>query len=176
MKKNKLNLKQQLFCDWYIKLGGFQHGTEAMIKAGYSAKTATVNCSKLLTRPNIQAYLDKRKHELEELLGFNKSTILKDLQEIKAKSMQAKPVMEWDRDTKQMEQVVEVNEEGKEVGVFLFDSNGANRAIENIGKMMGYYAPEKIEVENKTPTEVLVNINLSKTTVQDGNEQTDIKH
>lgn len=157
MARNKLNYKQELFCDLYIKLGCSQHGTEAAIKAGYSAKSATVIASELLTRPNIQAYLTKRKHEFEELLGFNKATVLQDLHTIKNKAMVAIPVMEYDRKERKMVQATAETEEGKEVGLYTFDSNGANRAIENISKMMGYNEPEKIEdvTPNKQPIVVV---------------------
>src|SRR5689334_7235494 len=142
--KDKLNLRQKLFCDWYIKLGGTRHATQAAIKAGYSEKTAYSIASELLKKPEIQAYLTKRRTEIEDLLGFNKTTLIEDLHVIKSRSMQARPVMEWDRSAREMMQVTETNEEGKEVGVYEFDSIGANRAIENIAKMMDYYAPEKV--------------------------------
>lgn len=147
-KKIKLTLKQKLFCDWYIKLGGSRHGTQAAIKAGYSEKTAQEMASENLSKPMIQAYLEKRQHEIEDLLGFNKSTIIEDLHEIKARSMQKVPVMRYDPKKHEMVQVTEENEDGQQVGVWQFDSNGANRAIENIGKMLDYYEPEKVKHSN----------------------------
>src|SRR5919199_1918899 len=147
-KKKKLNIKQKAFCDWYLKLGGTRHGTQAAINAGYSAKTAYSIASELLKKPEIQEYIAKRRAEIEDLLGFNKITLVQDLHEIKARSMKAKPVMEYDRSERQMVQVTEENEDGEEVGVWEFDSNGANRAIENISKIMGYNEPDKVEHSN----------------------------
>lgn len=154
-----------MFCDWYIKLGGTRFGTQAAIKAGYSEKTAYSIASELLKKPEIQAYIEKRKHELEDLLGFNKSTLLEDLHTIKRMSMKAVPVMRYNPKTKEMEQVTEVveGEDGRPQvqGVWQYDSNGANRAIENISKMMGYNEPDKVEdvtpLERKAPTTVVVN-------------------
>ncbi|HEX2910408.1 MAG TPA: terminase small subunit [Chloroflexia bacterium] len=159
----RLNVMQKNFCDWYIKLGGSRCATQAAIKAGYSEKTAVVTASKLLTKANIQAYLEKRRTQLEELVGFNKATILEDLHEIKRMSMKAEPLMYYDAKEKRMMQVKEewVDENGvhHEAGVYQFDSNGANRAIENINKMMGYNEPEKVEdvtpAENKTAVVVI---------------------
>src|SRR4051794_14352005 len=99
-KAKKLNYKQKMFCDWYIKLGGTRHGTQAAINAGYSKKTAYALASQLLKNVKVQEYLTRRRHELEDLLGFNKATVLQNLHEIKERSMQARPVMEWDRDSR----------------------------------------------------------------------------
>lgn len=155
-KVKKLNIRQKLFCDWYIKLG---HITNAAIKAGYSEKTALVIGSENLRKPNILAYITQRKTELEELLGFNKATVIKDLLTIKDKSMQAVPVMEFDRAERKMVQVTDTNDEGKEVGVYEYDSQGAIKALENIAKMMDYYTPQKVEdvtpLENKQPVVVV---------------------
>src|SRR5258706_8398888 len=114
-KEEGLNLRQKLFCDWYIKLGGTRFGTQAAIRAGYSEKSAYSMASDLLKNPKIQEYIEKRKRELEDLLGFNKSTILQDLHDIKLKSMQAQPVMVWDRSAKEMVQATAMNDKGEEV-------------------------------------------------------------
>lgn len=151
-------MKQKLFCDWYIKLA---NGTQAAIRAGYSEKTAYSIASENLMKPEVKAYIKERMRNLEEVLGFNKSTIIQDLHAIKARSMQAEPVMVYDRAKKEMVQATEIDENGKAVGVYSFDSNGANRAIENINKMMGYNEPEQVEdvtpLERKAPTTVVVN-------------------
>lgn len=157
MAKGKLNIKQQLFCDWYIKIG---HVTNAAINAGYSKKTAYSIGSELLKKPEIREYIKQRKTELEELLGFNKATIIQDLLDIKDKSMQATPVMYYNPKERAYEQKTEENEKGEEMGLYQYDSQGAIKAIENIGKMMDYYAPEKTEditpLENK-PSAIVIN-------------------
>lgn len=154
----KLTLKQKLFCDWYIKLA---NGTQAAIRAGYSEHTANRIASENLSKPDIKAYIKKRMTELEEVLGFNKSTIVQDLHDIKARSMQAEPVMYYSPKDRKYVQRMETNDEGEEVGVYQFDGANANRAIENISKMMGYNEPEKVEdvtpLERKAPTTVVVN-------------------
>jgi phage terminase small subunit len=114
--KPRLTLKQQLFCDWYLKLGGTRHGSEAAIRAGYSEKTAQVMASENLTKPMVQEYLEKRRHELEDLLGFNKTTIIQDLHQIKERSMQAVPVMYYNPKERKYVQKTEENEDGEEKG------------------------------------------------------------
>ncbi len=157
--KNSTNLtpRQKLFCDWYLKLG---NGTEAAVKAGYSEKTSRFIASENLTKPNIQTYLAHRRTELEELLGFNKATVIQDLLTIKEQCMVAKPVMEYDRTKRTFSQVMKETENGEEVGVFEFDSLGAVRALETINKMMDYYTPTKVEDVtpiNKEPATIVVN-------------------
>lgn len=57
----KLTEKQKKFCDEYIKLG---NATQAAIKAGYSAKYANTNASKLLQNTTIKSYIDERMEQL----------------------------------------------------------------------------------------------------------------
>lgn len=140
--KPRLNIKQKLFGDWYIKTG---NATQAATEAGYSARTAYSIGSRLLKNVEVKAYIKKRMLELEEVLGFNKATIIQDLHDIKQRSMQAVPVMYYSPKERQYVQKKEQNEQGEEVGVYQFDGANANRAIENIAKMMGYNEPDKVE-------------------------------
>lgn len=48
----KLRPQQQMFVQEYLV---DKHGTNAAIRAGYSAKTARIQAAQLLTRPNIKA-------------------------------------------------------------------------------------------------------------------------
>lgn len=52
-----LSLKEALFVEAYLKL---RHGTKAALEAGYSARTATVAGSKLLSRVKVRAAIDAR--------------------------------------------------------------------------------------------------------------------
>ena len=128
---------------------------------GYSEKTAFSIGSENLRKPDIQAYYKKRMTQLEEVLGFNKATVIQDLHDIKERSMQAVPVMYYNPKERKYMQKTEETEDHKEVGVYQFDGANANRAIENISKMMGYNEPEKVEdvtpPERKAPTTVVIN-------------------
>ena len=164
MTKNKLSEKQKRFVDWYIKLA---NATEAARKAGYSTKTANRIASQNLTKLVIQEYLQKRRSQYEELLGFNKATLIQDLHQIKTRCMQVEPVLRYDPKAREYKQVTEVvkktNDKGEnliiEEGVYQFDSNGAIKAVETINKMMGYNEPDKIEdvtpLEKKVPPVVI---------------------
>lgn len=54
----KLTEKNKMFCDYWLSNGC--NGTQAAISSGYSKKTAKEIASELLTKPNIQEYIDKR--------------------------------------------------------------------------------------------------------------------
>lgn len=57
----KLTEKQKKFADYYIELG---NATQAAIKAGYSAKYANTNASKLLQNTTIKSYIDERMEQM----------------------------------------------------------------------------------------------------------------
>lgn len=70
----KLTAKQQLFCDEYlIDL----NATQAAIRAGYSAKYAHTNASKLLQITTIQDFIKKRMDEKEDALIAKQDEVLK---------------------------------------------------------------------------------------------------
>lgn len=70
-----LSLKQKKFCEYYVELG---NASQAAIKAGYSAKDAKRQGSRLLTVSEIRAYIEeltkadekRRMASAEEVLEF----------------------------------------------------------------------------------------------------------
>ncbi|WP_270346548.1 MULTISPECIES: terminase small subunit [Lactococcus] len=71
----KLTEKQKKFADYYIELG---NATQAAIKAGYSAKYANTNASKLLQNTTIKSYIDERMEQLasERIMGAQEAVEL----------------------------------------------------------------------------------------------------
>ena len=68
--------------------------------------------------------------------------------------MQRKPVMKFDYEDKCMKQVKVEKENGEEVGLWEFDSAGANKALENLAKHIDFYKSDpnkdtKVVVEIK---------------------------
>ena len=121
-----LNAKHEIFCQEYLK---DLNGTQAAIRAGYSAKTAHVQASKLLSNPNISARVKELKAKRAEELELDAYWVLKRLKDISDRAMQAEPVMVWDHSSGEM----------VETGEYTFDSNGANKATELIGKHIGMF-------------------------------------
>lgn len=117
---------QQLFADYYlIEL----NATEAAKKAGYSDKTAYSQGQRLLKHVEVRAYIDEKQQVRAKKMGLDADWVLKRLQAISDRCMTAEPVLEWDPESKSM----------KETGEYKFDSNGANRSTELIGKHLGMF-------------------------------------
>lgn len=121
--------KEQKFCNEYlIDL----NATQAAIRAGYSKKTATAIGHENLTKPHIQEYISAKRLELAAKTGLTQVWVLNRFKDISDRCMQAEPVMVR-------------NDEGifVESGEYRFDSSGANKATEMIGKHLGFF-----EVDN----------------------------
>ncbi|WP_114381789.1 terminase small subunit [Paenibacillus prosopidis] len=118
--------KKKLFADHYLVL---LNATEAAVKAGYSEKTAYSQGSRLLKDVEVHAYIEEKQQVRAEKLSVDADWVLKRLMEISDRCMTAEPVIEFNPDTRQME----------ESGEYKFDSTGANRATELIGKHLGMF-------------------------------------
>ena len=121
-----LNEKQKQFCEEYII---DLNGTQAAIRAGYSKKTARAIANELLTKLDIQEYICELKNKRSERVKYSQDELMRDILEVKHRCMQANPVLD---------------KEGNETGVWKFDSNGANKALDMLAKHVGFY-----ETDNK---------------------------
>lgn len=116
--------KELHFCEEYIV---DYNGTAAARRAGYPDKSAAKKASQLLRRSDIRAQVEKLQQERSERLCVKQDYVLQQALEILQKCQAAVPVTAWDYDSHQM----------VETGEYQFDSKGACRALELIGKMVG---------------------------------------
>ena len=121
-----LNEKQKQFCEEYII---DLNGTQSAIRAGYSEKTANRIASELLSKLDIQKYICELKNKRSERVKYSQDELMRDILEVKNRCMQANPVLD---------------KEGNETGIWKFDSNGANKALDMLAKHVGFY-----ETDNK---------------------------
>ena len=121
-----LNEKQKQFCEEYII---DLNGTQAAVRAGYSAKTANEQAAQLLAKLSIQEYICELKNKRSERVKYSQDELMRDILEVKNRCMQANPVLD---------------KEGNETGIWKFDSNGANKALDMLAKHVGFY-----ETDNK---------------------------
>lgn len=105
------------------------NATQAAIRAGYSEKTAVKQGSRLLTNADIRTRIEELQRKRAEKLELDAGWVLKRLKDISDRCMTAEPVMAFNYDTKQLE----------ETGEYKFDSTGANKATELIGKHLGMF-------------------------------------
>lgn len=111
----KLTNKQEAFCQEYlIDL----NATQAALRAGYSEKTAKdIGCENL-AKPNIQKKIAELMARRSEKTEINAEWVLKSAKKVYDRCMQE-------------EQVIA---NGEPTGEYKFDSSGANKALDLIGK------------------------------------------
>lgn len=128
--------RQELFCNEYIV---DLHATNAAKRAGYSEKTAYSIGSELLKKPEIRSRIAELMDERSKRTLVDQDFVVRSLLDIASKCQQKVPVMVWNHVDKCMEQKKEEDEDGVEQGVWEFDSNGANKALELLGKHLAMF-------------------------------------
>ena len=123
---SELEEKQKMFCKEYLV--DF-NGTQAAIRAGYSKKTANEQASRLLAKVNVQTYLKQLIEKRNERTKITQDEVIADIIKVKDRCMQNEAVLD---------------KEGNETGIWKFDSNGANKALDMLMKHTGGY-----ETDNK---------------------------
>lgn len=161
--------KQELFAEHFVLGVG---NRKAAILAGFSEKSAHVAAARMLKNDNVLALIELKKEELQkkreqddEENWLNPKNIARGFRNIHDRCMQATPVMRYNPATRRMEQITDENG----AHVWSFDSNGANRAWENIAKHVGFY---ELDNSQKQP---IINVNHTKNNILiqqhgDGNE------
>lgn len=152
-----MKLKQEAFVrEYLIDL----NATQAAIRAGYSAKTAGQIGDENLKKPEIKAAIQEAIKKREKRTRITQDYVLGGLKEVAQRCMQRDPVLIGKgKDRRQMVATVIDPDTGKEVlaHVFQFDSAGANRALELLGKHLGIFENED-EPGAPAPTNVIVNV------------------
>lgn len=146
----ELSDKQKKFADEYLLT---LNASEAYRKAGYTTgndKAVAASASRLLANAKVKAYIEERQAIMQEKTGINQAWVLNRLKDISDRCMQAIPVM------------MKVDGELIESGEYKFDSMGANRSTELIGKHLGMFS-DKIDQQEKP----VININFSKASEAD---------
>lgn len=120
------------FADKYFET---LNGKESAIYAGFSEDTAKQQAWQLLQRDEIQEYLQALRAEAAEKSGINRDWIMERFKHISDSCVQAVPVLDHD---------------GNETGEYKFDSSGANKATEMLGKIIGVFEKDNEQAKAKT--------------------------
>ena len=127
-----LNLRQKKFIAFL--LAGLSQ-TEAAIQAGYSPKTAASQATDLLKNPKVSAYRRAYTHAVLDQLCLTPESIALRLFDIYERCMQKKPVLVWSTE----------DHAWVESGKWQFDSKGATRVLELLGKNAGMFT-ERVQI------------------------------
>lgn len=126
----KLTPKQEMFVrEYLIDL----NATAACVRAGYSSHTADRIGPELLGKTCVKAAIQVALEKRAEKVELNAEWVLKRLRDISNRCVQAEPVLIWDAGAK----------DWVKSGEYKFDSAGANKATELIGKHLGLFVDRR---------------------------------
>jgi len=121
--------------EWCRRVNAGVNGTDALRQLGYTDPTAKQKAWKLRHLPHIQAELERLAKQAAEDAALTALKVLTDLDEVRARCMQAVPVLD---------------SEGNETGEYKFDATAALKAIELQGKHLRMWQ-EKVAHEHSAP-------------------------
>jgi len=123
-----LTPKQQMFIrEYLIDL----NATQAAIRAGYSAKTANEQASRLLANVNIKAHVQAAMDKRSQETGIDAKYVVQGIVKLIDRCEQAVPVLD---------------NEGSPTGEFRFEGNTAMRGYELLGKHLKLFT-DKVEID-----------------------------
>jgi phage terminase small subunit len=148
--------KQKKFAEEYTK--DF-NGTQAAIRAGYSAKTAKTTAARLLTYENIQEYLGEFRKKSTEKAQITQDMIVEGYRRLaffdsRKFYKDGKPIKvdELDDETAYALSGFEVSEMTSDFGSKISTSkvkmSDRNRALDSLCRVLGFNAPDKTALVN----------------------------
>lgn len=146
---SNLTEQQKLFCLEYIRVGMI--GAQAARKAGYSKKSAGTTACILLKNPDVKLEISKLQREIAKEAKIDAVWVLEKLIRIVDRCMEGHVKTVCGRPVKKIVEDDDGNEH--KVPVWTFDSAGANRALELIGKHLGMFTELIKNLDDKELTE-----------------------
>lgn len=142
MTGKKLTLRQQLFCQEYMR---DLNATKAAIRAGYSEKSAMEQGYQLLQKPPVQKAISEAIKERTERTKIDGDWILQNSAELFQQCIGQKPLMHGDEVAK--------DEHGQPI--YKFSPANAARLLEIIGRHTDIqcFAPTKYKLEGSISLE-----------------------
>ena len=136
-KEKKLTKKEEMFCLEYLK--DF-NGAQSAIRAGYSTNSAKQIGCENLTKPYLREYLQQLIDKRSESCELSAQWVLDNLKEVVTRCMTQEPVLD---------------SKGEETGEWKFNSMGANKSLELIGKHLGMFKDVQ-EVKNEQGFQLVI--------------------
>lgn len=132
----ELTPKQERFCQEYIV---DYNGTQAAIRTGYSGKSAGSQAGRLLKNAKVLARVRQLQAEQVQRLSVSQDWVVLQLRETLRKCLEPQPVMQW------------VDGKLLPCGEYAFDSKGALKALELLGKHLGMFT-DKLSLSGSVNT------------------------
>src|SRR6185436_17219992 len=114
------NLRERFIIEYLID----QNATQAAIRAGYSDKTAYSQGQRLLKNVEINDRITQKLQEQLRRRELSAEYVINSLIEVAERCKQGEPVLD---------------KLGHETGIWKFDSTGANKALELLGKHLSLF-------------------------------------
>jgi phage terminase small subunit len=111
----------------------------AAIEAGYSERTAAMQASRLLTKDKNKEYIEQLREQYDKNVDVSAQWIREQLISVYQKCTEGTPV---------------VDARGEEVGVWRFDSSGANKALDTLNRMSGNYEKDNTQKSSQVTFEM----------------------
>lgn len=137
------------FADKYFET---LNATLSATYAGYSEDTAKQQGYFLLQQEEVQEYLEKLRAEFTEKTGITKEWIIERFRIVSDACVKAIPVMGYDAKSKTYIAVTDENGDP----VYEFDSSGANKATEMLGKIFGVFEKDNAQRVQENPQVIIV--------------------
>lgn len=141
---NNLTEKQKLFVSAYLKT---LNATKAAQEAGYSSRNASKIGFQLLEKPRIRAAIEEAQQARQARTLVTVDYVVSSLREVVERCLQRVPVVNIRGEQAQ-------DEEGR--NVWKFDSTGANKALELLGRHVNAFGERKEEQTNFQPAAIEV--------------------
>lgn len=139
--------KQEQFClEYLVDL----NATKAAERAGYSGKSAYSIAGENMKKPEVLTRIKELMEERSKNTMVDATFVVEGFKEVFTRCMQKVPVMEFDPINKCMVQKTEEDENGVNQGVWEFDSVGANKALEMLGKHLAMFTDRSNEKKDVT--------------------------
>jgi phage terminase small subunit len=152
---DKSNDRQETFCREYLI---DYNGTQAAIRAGYSKKTAFSQASRMLRNVKVLSRVRALQAEKTAQLSISQDWVVHQLVDVVQKCKDPVPVETWDYEEKAT----------VKTGEYMFDSKGATKALELLGKHLGMYIDK---VEAKQSIEVTTKLDSILTALTDDDDE-----
>lgn len=159
----ELTPKQERFVQEYLI---DSNATQAAIRAGYSPKTAAEQSSRLLTKANIAASIQKGRAKIAAMLDFTAADVLRELAKIGFANME-----DYTRLTEDGYMVLDASnltrDQKAAISEISYDASGRPRikladklsALEKLGKHLGMFTDRQVvKLEGGVPHEWTIRI------------------